>query len=140
AGHCHTPEEALSSSIIFDYATDEFGNRPAGYAPRVHKVVEVLFHHHDGIGDFSILRLKEPVVGIPIVQMRHDLPGIGEQVFCIHHPNGAVKKLSPPVVEGFSTVKSSSLAGITVPKGLHVSGGSSGSGLFDMAGRIVGVL
>jgi len=34
------------------------------------------------------------------------------------------------------TVKSSGASGVTVPKGFHVSGGSSGSGLFDMAGRI----
>ncbi len=140
AGHCHTPEEALTSSIIFDYATDENGNRPAGYSPKVYKVKEVIVHHNDGVGDFSILRLMEPVVGIPICQMRHDLPGIGEQVFGIHHPNGAVKKLSPPVAEGFSIVKNSSATGVTVTKSVHVSGGSSGSGLYDMAGRILGVL
>lgn len=140
AGHCHTPEEALTSSVTFDYVTDKDGNRPAGYNPKFYKVKEVLFHHHDGVGDFSILRLAEPVVGVPIVQMRHDLPGVGEQVFGIHHPNGAVKKLSLPLAEGFSTVKGSSDSGITVPKGVHVSGGSSGSGLFDMAGRILGVL
>ena len=118
AGHCHTPEEALTSSVIFDYATDKDGNRPGGYNPKFYKVKEVLFHHHDGIGDFSILRLTEPVVGVPIVQMRHDLPGIGEQVFCIHHPNGAVKKLSPPVAEGFSTVKASSATGSDRPERL----------------------
>ena len=73
--------------------------------------------------------------------MRHDLPGIGEQVFGIHHPNGAVKKLSPPVAEGFSTVKAQQRHRASpCPKSLHVSGGSSGSGLFDMAGRILGVL
>jgi hypothetical protein len=37
-------------------------------------------------------------------------------------------------------VKGSSASGVTVPKSVHVSGGSSGSGLFDMAGRILGVL
>jgi hypothetical protein len=140
AGHCHTPEEALTSSVTFDYLTDKDGKRPVGYNPRFYKVKEVLVHHHDGVGDFSILRLAEPVVGLPIVQMRHDLPSVGEQVFGIHHPNGAVKKLSPPVAEGFSTVKTSNATMITVPKGFHVSGGSSGSGLFDLAGRIVGVL
>jgi len=140
AGHCHTPEEALTSSVTFDYVTDKDGNRPSGYSPKFYKVKEVLFHHHDGVGDFSILRLAEPVVGVPIIQMRHDLPGIGEQVFGIHHPNGAVKKLSPPVAEGFSTVKGSGPSGVTVPSSFHVSGGSSGCGLFDMAGRIVGVL
>jgi hypothetical protein len=140
AGHCHTPEEALTSSVTFDYVTDENGNRPSPYNPKFYKVKDVVVHHHDGIGDFSILRLAEPVVGVPIIQMRHDLPVVGEQVFCIHHPNGAVKKLSPTIAEGFATVKASNATGITVPIGLHVSGGSSGSGLFDMAGRIVGVL
>jgi hypothetical protein len=140
AGHCHTPEEALSSSVTFDYVTDENGNRPAGYNARFYKVKEVLAHHNDTVGDFSILRLAEPVVGIPVIQMRHDLPVVGEQVFGIHHPNGAVKKLSPPVAQGFAKVKASLDTGITVPKGFHVSGGSSGSGLFDMGGRICGVL
>jgi von Willebrand factor type A domain/Trypsin-like peptidase domain len=140
AGHCHTPEEALSSSITFDYATNCNGTRPGSYNPKFYKVKEVLFHHNDGIGDFSILRLTEPVVGVPIVQLRHDLPGVGEPVFGIHHPNGAVKKLSPRISDGFSSVKASGATAITVPSSFHVSGGSSGSGLFDMAGRICGVL
>lgn len=140
AGHCHTAEEALTASITFDYLTDANGGRPPGYNPTFYKVVEVLSNHNDALGDFSILRLAEPVIGVPIAQMRHDLPVVGEQVFGIHHPNGAVKKLSPPVAEGFSTVKASGDRAITVPKGFHVSGGSSGSGLFDMAGRICGVL
>ena len=42
AGHCHTPEEALTSSVTFDYVTDKDGNRPAGYNPKFYKVKEVL--------------------------------------------------------------------------------------------------
>jgi hypothetical protein len=76
----------------------------------------------------------------PDYQMRPDLPVINEDVFEIHHPNGAVKKVSPQVAEGFSKVTGSSMSGITVPAGFAVSGGSSGSGLFDTAGRILGVL
>src|SRR5439155_7984571 len=71
------------------------------------------------------------------IQMRHDVPGVNEKVFGIHHPNGAVKKLSIPN-PGFATVSSSSASGIGA--NLDVAGGSSGSGLFDIAGRIVGVL
>jgi hypothetical protein len=66
-----------------------------------------------------------------------DLPAVGEQVFGIHHPNGAVKKLSIPH-PGFTLVTSSGVDCIGVS--LDVSGGSSGSGLFDTAGRITGVL
>lgn len=146
AGHCHTPEEALSSSVTFDYEARCDGTRPAGYAPRFYKVKAVLAHHYDTVGDFSLLQLVEAPAGIPAIQMRPNLPAgpsggsPGEQVFGIHHPNGAVKKLSLPHAEGLATVESSSSTSITVPTTFHVSGGSSGSGLFDMAGRIVGVL
>src|SRR3984893_14914744 len=146
AGHCHTPEEALTSSVTFDYQTQCDGTRPPGYNPRFFKVKAVLAHHWDSVGDFSLLQLAEPPAGIPAIQMRHDLPTApsggtpGEQVFGVHHPNGAVKKLSLPHSEGFARVVSSGSASIAVPTTFHVSGGSSGSGLFDAAGRIVGVL
>jgi hypothetical protein len=140
AGHCHTPEQALTSSIIFNYQTQCDGTQPPGYSPRFFKVKAVLAHHFDGVGDFSLLQLSEAPAGIPPIQMRHDLPGVGEQVFGVHHPNGAVKKLSLPHGEGFATVQSSGSGSITVPTNFHVSGGSSGSGLFDTAGRITGVL
>src|SRR5262249_43142537 len=146
AGHCHTPEEALTSSVTFDYQTQSDGTVPPGYNPRFYKVKAVLAHHWDSVGDFSLLQLAEAPVGIPVIQMRHDLPvapsgsGPGEQIFGLHHPNGAVKKLSLPHGEGFATVLSISPTSITVPTTVDVSGGSSGSGLFDLAGRIVGVL
>jgi hypothetical protein len=69
--------------------------------------------------------------------MRTDIPAMGEQVFGMHHPNGAVKKLSIPH-PGFATVTGSSVDGIGV--NLDVAGGSSGSGLFDTSGRIAGIL
>jgi Trypsin-like peptidase domain/von Willebrand factor type A domain len=146
AGHCHTPEEALDSSITFDYQTDGDGNRPGGYNPRFYKVKAVLGHKSiNSSMDYSLLQLAEAPVGIPTIQMRPDLPvgpsgsTPGEQVFGIHHPNGAVKKLSIPQAQGFARVTGSSSSGITVPNNFDVSGGSSGSGLFDTAGRIVGV-
>ncbi len=141
AGHCHTPAEALTASVTFDYETDKDGNAPAGYNPRFYKVVEVLGHKNVNTNlDYSLLRLAEAPAGVPVVQLRPDFPAVGEQVFGLHHPNGAAKKLSIPHSEGFSTVTGSGSGGIFVPKNFHVSGGSSGSGLFDAAGRIVGML
>jgi hypothetical protein len=146
AGHCHTPEEALSSSVTFDYQTAADDGRPATYNPRFYKVKAVLKHKNTNASfDYSLLQLAEAPAGIPAIQMRHDLPAPPEQVFGVHHPNGAVKKLSLPHATGFSTVSGNSSswgsgAVVTVPSGFHVSGGSSGSGLFDTAGRIVGVL
>ncbi|QUP53621.1 VWA domain-containing protein [Ralstonia syzygii] len=140
AGHCHTPAEALNSSVTFDYLTQCDGSRPPGYNPRFYKVKAVLAHRYDSTGDFSLLQLAEAPAGIPVIQMRPDLPGVGEQIFGVHHPNGAVKKLSLPHGEGFATVVNSASSAINVPTTFHVSGGSSGSGLFDAAGRIVGIL
>jgi von Willebrand factor type A domain/Trypsin-like peptidase domain len=139
AGHCHTPAEALNSSVTFDYVTNCDGSQPAGYNPKFIKVKKVIAHHYDSVGDFSLLQLAEAPVGIPVLQMRPDLPGAGEQVYGIHHPNGAVKKLSVPHTQPFATVIASSAAMIN-PSYNSVSGGSSGSGLFDMAGRLCGVL
>lgn len=139
AGHCITTEEAETASITFDYQTECDGSRPAGYNARFHKVTEVMNRRWDGTYDYALLRMATAPAGIPAIQLRHDVPGSGEQVFGIHHPNGAVKKLSIPH-PGFATVQSSGALQIAVPADFDVSGGSSGSGLFDVAGRIVGVL
>jgi Trypsin-like peptidase domain/von Willebrand factor type A domain len=139
AGHCHQPSEALASSVTFDYRLECNGDRPVPYDARFYKVAEVLAHHNDAIGDFSLLRLAEAPTGIPAIQMRHDVPVAPEAVFGVHHPNGAPKKLSVPH-PGFTTVSASDASRINVPSGFDVAGGSSGSGLFDTAGRIVGVL
>lgn len=146
AGHCHTPEDALTGSVVFDYQTLADGSRPAGYNPKFYKVKKVLNFrgdlNHLENGDFSLLQLAEPVVGIPAIQMRNDIPPAKEEVFGVHHPNGAVKKLSLPHDQGFARVLDSDPIEIRIPENIsfHVTGGTSGSGLFDKAGRITGVL
>ncbi|MEA3050435.1 MAG: hypothetical protein QOG84_2271 [Sphingomonadales bacterium] len=144
AGHCmaDADEHARSSSVIFNYETDENGNRAGDYKPRFFKVKKVIAQHWDqpsGGVDYCLFQLEVPP-GLPPIQLRHDIPGAGEQIFGLHHPNGAVKKLSIPHGEGFATVTSSDSLGVRASSNVHVSGGSSGSGLFDAAGRIVGVL
>jgi len=142
AGHCHTPADALTASVIFNYETDCAGTRPGGYAPRFHKVVKVMRHRHgDGTtNDYSILQLRLPPGGlsIPPVALRHDVPGVDERVFNVSHPNGAVKKQSMPH-PNFATLSSVGVW-LSVNGNIDVSGGSSGSGLFDSSGRYLGVL
>ena len=138
AGHCLTVEEAAASSIIFNYEVECSGARPSGYSGQFHKVKRVLRHAWSGSDDYCLLQIEVPPggLGIPPIPMRADLPAAGEPVFGIHHPNGAVKKLAIPH-PGFETVNSSSATGIMVD--IDVSGGSSGSGLFDASGRFLGV-
>ncbi|MFB6457130.1 VWA domain-containing protein [Chitinophaga sp. Hz27] len=145
AGHCISDNalEIGSASVIFNYETTCGGARPAGYSPMFYKVKKLIKHRYLDPSfpgyDYCVLQLKTPVAGIPIapIAMRPDLPAVGEQIFGVHHPNGSVKKLSVPH-PSFATVLNSSSAGIRV--NLDVSGGSSGSGLFDTSGRILGVL
>ena len=145
AGHCIADpgEETFSSSVTFDYAVNCNGHIPNNYNARFYKVVKLIKFRNKTINgayyDYSVLELAIPQGGLGITPlvMRNDLPAVGEQVFGVHHPNGAVKKLSIPH-PGYATVAASSSSGIEVS--LDVSGGSSGSGLFDTAGRIVGVL
>jgi trypsin-like peptidase/von Willebrand factor type A domain-containing protein len=140
AGHCMTDPvgDAASGSVIFDFDVNCDGTKPMGYQGRFFKVANVIKQKWDGTNDYCLFKLKT-APGLPPLEMRHDLPAVGEQVFGIHHPNGAVKKISYPHT-GLATVTGSSATAINVPLDFSVSGGSSGSGIFDTAGRILGVL
>lgn len=144
AGHCYdTTADALASSVIFNYEADCSDNQISNNPPKFYKVKEEIKHTYDpqspSLGDWAILRLAEAPVGIAPIQLRADIPAINELVFGVHHPNGAVKKVSYPH-PNFAVVTASSETLIQVPTNFHVSGGSSGSGLFDTAGRLLGVL
>lgn len=147
AGHCMgevgaaapDPEALASASVCFGYETTCAGGKPGSYDVRFHKVIKSLAYRRDSGGDYCILQLRVPAggLGLPQVTMRADLPPPGEPMFGLHHPNGAVMKLSP-LHPGFGNVIASDPGGINIS--LDVSGGSSGSGLFDQMGRITGVL
>ena len=139
AGHCITPAEALTSSVTFDYQTEADGSRPPGYNATFHKVTQALSQRYQGGHDYALLELATSPPGVAPLQMRHDVPTTAEQVFGVHHPNGAPKKLSIPH-PGFSNIIGAGPLVVNVGDEFDVSGGSSGSGLFDTAGRIIGVL
>jgi trypsin-like peptidase/VWA domain-containing protein len=144
AGHCMADpiEDAKSASIIFNYQTSCNGSRPGGYAGHFFKVKEVIRQRFaDGSSnDYCLLRLKVPSggLGIPTRALSASLPAVGDQVFGVHHPNGAVKKLSVPHSAASAKVSFSGATSIGVS--LDVAGGSSGSALFDLSGNVLGVL
>ncbi len=144
AAHCITSLEDLKSfSVIFDYETNCDGSKPAGYNATFHKVIKSFNHGTLGVSsvlDYIILQIKIPEggLGIPPIPMRTNYPAAGEQVFGIHHPNGAVKKVSKKHSLGFATVLPYTSSFVDV--NFDVSGGSSGSGLFDTNGKFLGVL
>jgi len=144
AGHCMTNliEDARTGSVFFGYQTEANGDRLPNYEPIVVKCTEVVAQRWDGAQDYCLVRLAVPAggLGVPIRQMRHDLPAIGEQVFGVHHPNGAVMKVSAPKAAPLATVTGIAGSYVAVSSHFDVTGGTSGSALFDMAGRVIGVL
>jgi V8-like Glu-specific endopeptidase len=148
AGHCMSvdpgpspldPFSVLSASIVFLYQTEANGSKPSGYAPKIFKVIEVVEYGYDSGNDYIIMRIdiSNGNTGITPLSMRTDLPAVSEQVFVVHHPNGAVKKFSPRDTD-YLTVAIVNSGRISV--NLDVAGGSSGSGLYDAFGNVIGTL
>lgn len=143
AGHCVSDPNnlnAVSGSVCFDFKTNCDATRPAGYNPRFYKVNKVI-RSSTGSLDYSLLQLKTPVAGVPTVPMRPDLPAVGDLVFEVHHPQAITKKVSARHTGPQATISS-----ISPQNGFQfvfadtdLTGGSSGSALFDMSGRIIGI-
>nr|WP_161555935.1 trypsin-like peptidase domain-containing protein [Mangrovicoccus ximenensis] len=138
AAHCIAdhPFEVPSSSVTFDYEVNCDGSLVPAYDAVFHKVIRLVKYRYTDGRDYAILQLRgaPPVAPVPVL---NGYPGAGSPVFGIHHPNGAVKKISPSPA---GTVPVQNVSGGMIHVDLDVSGGSSGSGLFDTAGRLLGVL
>jgi hypothetical protein len=132
-------DQSRSASIIFNYQTTCAGARPGNYAGRFHKVKRIVKLGFFGAVDYALLQLDVPAagLGIPPIVMRPDVPAAGEQIFCIHHPEGAVKRLSASHA-AFKTVISGDLNAVVAD--IDVASGSIGAGLFDASGRVVGLM
>lgn len=149
AGHCASdPNElnVVSGSVCFGFQTNCDGSRPGGYNPRFFKVnraIRVVQTNPATAGglDYSLLQLKVPVAGVASVPMRSDLPSVGDRVFEVHHPQGFPMKVSPRRSGTPATISSVSLNNgyRYLYANSDLTGGSSGSALFDLTGRIIGV-
>lgn len=124
-------EEIRSGSVTFDYETTCAGGRPAGYSPTFHKVRRKI-QTGSLVGldaDWALLEIDPPPTGIVPCTLRPTIPAEGESVFTVHHANGTVKKLQS------GTLPSGDVHNVT---DFDYGGGSSGSALFDAAGRVIG--
>jgi len=137
ARHClndPSGEDVRSASVTFDYATDCGGNRPPGHVTRFFKVIAEVASGGPPTGsqppastDWVIVRLDAAPGALPApLEMRDAIVMNGETIFTMHHPNGAVKKTQAGVHSGGAFIT-----------GFDYAGGSSGSALFDINGRLV---
>jgi hypothetical protein len=137
AAHCisNHPFEVPTSSVTFDYEVQCNGSLLPAYNAVFYKVIRLVKYRYTDGRDYAILQLNgtPPVPSVPI---RISDLAVKENVVGIHHPNGAVKKVSPSA----TTTQPIISFGTMINVDLDVAGGSSGSGLFDTSGNIVGVL
>jgi len=138
ARHCLTDPggaDMRSASVTFDYQPACNGSRPAGHVTRFFKVIGEAVSGSPPNGtnppvssDWVILRLDASPGSLPApLQIRDTALMAGETIFTMHHPNGSVKK-----------TQARTYAGGTSITGFDYAGGSSGSALFDINGRLVG--
>lgn len=137
ARHClndPSGEDVRSGSVTFDYQTDADGLRPPGHATRFFKVMGEVRSGGPPTGsqpsssiDWVIVRLDAAPGSLPApLEMRDTALMSGETIFTMHHPGGAAKKTQAGTHSG----------GISITN-LDYAGGSSGSALFDINGRLV---
>jgi hypothetical protein len=137
ARHCLTDpngEDLRSSSVTFDYATACDFSRPPGHVTRFFKVIEEVASGSPPTGsnppsstDWVVVRLDAAPGALPApLQLRDAALMTGETIFTMHHPNGAAKKTQQGSYGGGDIAN------------FDYAGGSSGSGLFDAVGQVVG--
>jgi len=151
AGHCADSLLAIESgSFTLDFQTDAAGNRPPGYNPKFHKMTRLVKTGFSvpGVGagvstgsalDYAVIQIKTPAAGLGVTPrtIRATLPSIGEELFVVHHPRGTVKKISRKPADPTCQVLGASSNVLTYA--CDSDNGSSGSSVFDTAGRIVAV-
>ena len=143
AGHCFGSEDAIearSGSACFDFQIECNRSTPDPYNPKFFKIKSIV--RINTSLDYCILQLDSPITGIGVipVPMSISLPSVGDLVFAVHHPNSAVKKISPPSSSTLSAVSSvDPITGELTFGNIDIAGGSSGSSLFDASGNLIGI-
>ncbi len=151
AGHCMSDPgglEEASGSFCFDFESTCGGVRPGSYAPRFFKIIKVIRRKYLAVGslDYAIIQIEVPPggIGIPPIAMRPNLPEVGDRVFQIHHPQGVIKKVSADPDSSWAAISDLGAASgfstyTYIRANADLTGGSSGSSLFDNSGRIIGI-
>jgi S1-C subfamily serine protease len=99
------------------------------------KVFEAAVVAGDKQSDRSLLRAKGKLLG-PVAGLRgFGKLRVGEQVYTIGSPSGLESTLGQGIVSGLRTVGEQNFIQTTAP----ISPGSSGGGLFDSAGNLIGI-
>lgn len=137
AGHCVSAAEDCDGASwpwLFGFYYEAAGSLRALSADDVYYCVRAVVLRDDSAADYAVIELDRPVVGhAPAAVRRGATAPIGTPVTLIGHPNGIAMKIA-----GNATIRGAS--GIELYADVDAFYGNSGSGVFDGAGEVVGIL
>ncbi|HAI94124.1 MAG TPA: hypothetical protein DCM36_05220 [Xanthomonadaceae bacterium] len=135
--NCHVTDKSSTSGMVFadaknaeGLAADHFGFVKARDPERDLCIVDI------GFGDWDDKARKMNYRKLPAVQIGSSQGlNVGDKVYAIGAPQGLELTLSDGLVSGLRDYKGAQVIQTTAP----ISKGSSGGGLFDAQGRLVGI-
>lgn len=137
AGHCVESAEDCDGTSwpwLFGFAYQAPGALTPHTRDDVYYCTRAVVLRNDDVADYAVIELDRPVVGhTPARVRRSGVPALGTPVTLIGHPNGIPMKIAHG-----ATVRA--LAGSDLVADVDAFSGNSGSGVFDDAGEVVGVL
>lgn len=92
--------------------------------------------------DLALLRVERVPDGVSPAKLADAPPPVGEDIFVVGAPFGIERTLSRGIVSGLRTETSGPLAGAVeyVQTDASINTGNSGGPMFDMRGRVVGIV
>lgn len=144
--HCvGTDEEAENTEFIWNYQTDEcYGQAEVGKLDRTYGSTLVAAGGPDRYDDYALLMLDQrdvlSVTAVTQLGWNPRTPRSGEDVVNISHPNGAFQRVAFGEVsfESWEDLSSVGFSTVKWQRGT-TEGGSSGSGIFDDDGSLIGI-
>lgn len=145
AGHCVEHEDCEDLQFVFDYAYTSAPTKPmsivmgqpAENAYRCKKILTAVDDRDEAKrtgSDYALIRLDRPVTHRKPATVRWDASvGLGDKLFTIGYPSGLPQKITN------GTVRNADPEYTFIEHDIDVFGGNSGGGVFDQAGRLVGL-
>ena len=136
AGHCIEENGNLSKDniyVVFGWKRDKNKFNLEFDKEDVYEVSDVIMRKLDQYEDWAILRLSKETNKKPLVLDRLDLYGIGDDIFAIGYPLGITVKLA-------DNAKIYNIIGNKLIANLDTFKGNSGSPVFNLYNRVIGIL
>ena len=140
AGHCITNRSCPRRAFVFDWYYEREGQLANINADDIYLCDEIVARiQHPTSSDYALVKLDRPVGPnrVPAEVRRIDEPlAVGTPVTMIGYPSGVPAKID----SGGQVVEPGGARMTVFQATVDAFGGNSGSGVFDAAGRVVGVL